>query len=618
MIVKQRNSDAETEFSAEIRPQLDKYEMSIDFDYKELICLDDIIKQTWDCYLSLMINGEKHLVRVTWEEANSLREHSRIQFETPYIYEIYFYMTVNNNMSIRLTGLPIVRNIEHIFFEDYHLVLKGYAYLDSLSEDVYGGSLIIKRRGSQDELVYKLTDENISKKGDFNIKVSLTEMGEFEVKEKEIFDLYVRFDYKNQIYERKLGCEEYTYFKDHFLDHTTLRLGQVTKYYILFTPRGNLKIETFMLSKLAYYYLNYGKELDRKLHRNKEIWLIGERHNTAQDTGYHFFKYCRENHPELNVYYIIDRDSKDVENIKELGNVIYSGSLKHARLSAMANTFIGSHDLDYFLALKGSDLENYRSGKRIFLQHGVLGRKNVEYHKNYYIYPYHLFCVSSQSEKKLVQKKMNYQPEEVKVTGLSRFDYLLSENDTENTILLIPTWREWLTDENKLKQSTYFKKYKSLLNNQELHKLLKQYNMTLNFYPHYRMQPFVEEFKELAKENIQVIELGDKNVQDLLIESKLMITDYSSVSFDFNYMSKPVIFYHFDSATFFKNGILRPIKDTFLGDVCKTEHETISSLEDYLKSDFEEKGSVTEKKKKIFDTIDQKNNERIFREIKKI
>src|SRR5690625_5405153 len=68
MIVKQRNSDAETEFSAEIRPQLDKYEMSIDFDYKELICLDDIIKQTWDCYLSLMINGEKHLVRVTWEE----------------------------------------------------------------------------------------------------------------------------------------------------------------------------------------------------------------------------------------------------------------------------------------------------------------------------------------------------------------------------------------------------------------------------------------------------------------------------------------------------------------------------------------------------------------------
>ena len=48
------------------------------------------------------------------------------------------------------------------------------------------------------------------------------------------------------------------------------------------------------------------------------------------------------------------------------------------------------------------------------------------------------------------------------------------------------------------------------------------------------------------KSDINYIELGDKTVQELLVEHDLLITDYSSVSFDFSYMKKPVIFYHFD------------------------------------------------------------------------
>src|SRR5699024_12180579 len=107
--------------------------------------------------------------------------------------------------------------------------------------------------------------------------------------------------------------------------------------------------------------------------------------------------------------------------------------------------------------------------------------------------------------------------------------------------------------------------------NPMLQKLLEKYDVNINFYPHYRMQPFINEFKKLKTNRVKVIELGERNVQDLLIENQLMITDYSSVSFDFNYMSKPFIFYHFDSASFFKIGILRRKAETFLRYIFSTE-----------------------------------------------
>jgi len=192
---------------------------------------------------------------------------------------------------------------------------------------------------------------------------------------------------------------------------------------------------------------------------------------------------------------------------------------------------------------------------------------------------------------------------------------LLERKSENRTVLLIPTWREWLNTDRKVEGSMYFKRYQSLLENPMLHQLLEEYDVNINFYPHYRMQPFIDEFKKLNTERVKVIELGERNVQDLLIENQLMITDYSSVSFDFNYMSKPVIFYHFDFASFFKNGILRPKEETFLGDICQTEDQVIHSIEYYLKNNFQERDGVKNKKRFIFSTIDRNNCKRIFREI---
>lgn len=70
----------------------------------------------------------------------------------------------------------------------------------------------------------------------------------------------------------------------------------------------------------------------------------------------------------------------------------------------------------------------------------------------------------------------------------------------------------------------------------------------------------------------------------MLVEYDLFIIDYSSVSFDFLYMKKFVIFYYFDVKKFFRKGILRSIKDIFIGDIVYIEKELIFLIEDNIKN----------------------------------
>ncbi|WP_172371520.1 CDP-glycerol glycerophosphotransferase family protein [Sporosarcina jiandibaonis] len=632
LILRQRNTDELSSFPVTLNESKNGYDLSFQLDYKDLLPSDELENYRWDVYLQLNIRGSDHLFRFRVkkdQETDSLAYDTRKKIEDENLYQIFFYRTRHGHVSISLSSLTINRDLSSYRIRNKKLCLGGYAYLEAISfnkKNKMNRFLVIRNRESDSELNIPL--ENITSKkklsgggfdykyAGFYVEIPLESICDLQQNSKDILDLYIQIHYKNEVAERKLGLQNYKYYKDDYrLKYSYQQNNQYYKNYLTLTPRGNIKIESYSYTKEMMRYIKYGVHMDRFKNRNEDVWIIGERPDTAQDTGYHFFKYCRENYPEKKIYYAIDENSADLKNIKDLGNVLLLGSMEHLKTSLIATTFIGSHDIEYILPVKSTVMDNYRKGKRVFLQHGVLGRKNVEYHKYYYIDPFQMFCVSSQSEKEMVIDEFGYDDEEVMVTGLSRFDALLEKNNAERSILLIPTWREWLNTEEDFMASEYFERYKGLISNERLLKLLNQHSVNLNVYPHYRMQQFIEHFEKLETDRVSIIELGEKNVQDLLIENMLMITDYSSVSFDFNYMSKPIIFYHFDSDTFFKNGILRPIEETFLGDICKTEEAIIESIEYYLVNEFEEKQEVTDKKHLVFDQIDASNNERIYNEI---
>src|SRR5690606_5134162 len=125
-----------------------------------------------------------------------------------------------------------------------------------------------------------------------------------------------------------------------------------------------------------------------------------------------------------------------------------------------------------------------------------------------------------------------------------------------------PTWRRWFhrgefadpkseKAQRAFRSSTYFKVFRSLLDSERLHRLLVEYDYTLIFYPHYDIQPYLRAFGEFHQ-RIVVASRHEYDVQQLLKESAILITDFSSVSFDFAFMLKPIIYLLPDEERFFR------------------------------------------------------------------
>lgn len=447
--------------------------------------------------------------------------------------------------------------------------------------------------------------------GEQDIEIPYKEIESLKTTSKNIIDIFISiYDDTILIRKEKIKFGKGVYKKDNYITLKEKNLGNNWVYYMVtLTPFKNVKIESFELTSEQYGILKNGK-------KNDNVWLIGERTDTAQDNGIEFFKWLQEN-TEIEAYYVIDGESNDYERIKHLSNVVIFGSKNHFEVSAIANVLISTHDLENILPYKTArNFWGYESSIRVFLQHGVLGRKKVEYNKNYYDLPFHLFNVSSTKEKyDIVVNQLGYDPKDVAITGLPRFDNLPLKPDRKvKKILIMPTWRDWLNSDYAFNNSEYMQRYLDLISNKKVEELLEKYNVEINFYPHYRSQNFFKYHLDKTDGKINYITLGEKTVQELLIDHDVLITDYSSVSFDFSYMKKPVIFFHFDINRFFKKGILRPIDETFIGDISYNENELLVKLEEIiLKNNLNSDVDLSE----IFDSIDHKNNQRVYHEILK-
>ena len=137
------------------------------------------------------------------------------------------------------------------------------------------------------------------------------------------------------------------------------------------------------------------------------------------------------------------------------------------------------------------------------------------------------------------------------------------------------------------------------------------------FYPHRNMQKYLSYFHSGA-DLIQIADRNDYDIQDLLKRAGLLITDYSSVFFDFAYMKKPVLFYQFDEEKFRDNQYqigYFDYRDEFLGKCSFSLHELLLQIEEQCKRNF----SVTEAENDLIETFfplrDQNNCERNYRAI---
>jgi len=362
----------------------------------------------------------------------------------------------------------------------------------------------------------------------------------------------------------------------------------------------------------------------------KDLWVVCDCENEARDNGFYFFKYLREKQVQQNVVYAINKKSPDYLKVKKLGKTVHYGSLKHWILYLTASKNISSQKggkpnsaICYILEVYGI-IKN----KRIFLQHGVI-KDNLPYlhYKNAKL---SMFSVTTKREYDYVVKEFGYPEGVIQQVGLCRYD-TLEDKSTGDIILIMPTWRQWIahkTTNSKLvenvqsfKETNYYKTWLEVLKSTELEKTCKENNKKVIFYPHRNMQKFIDDFKNTNKDFIEIATWKEKDVQELINKSSLMITDYSSVAMDFAFLNKPVIYYQFDYEQFRKGhleeGYFNYEKDGF-GVITKAFNTLISSIENKIKEKFKLKEKYQERINNFFDIRDKKNCERTYYKIKEI
>ncbi|MEC1664780.1 CDP-glycerol glycerophosphotransferase family protein [Bacillus halotolerans] len=351
---------------------------------------------------------------------------------------------------------------------------------------------------------------------------------------------------------------------------------------------------------------------------NKPVWFVGENlGEVAQDNGFAFFEYCVRNKNQEKYYYISKGNNKNSDNISKYPkNIITYDSFKHLLFYHLSKYLIVSHGIRDVIPSVIHNKMSENPKEIIYLQHGIIAMKKLTFNRKSYNSKIKKFVVSSDHEKHILVKEMNFKKDQVMVTGLSRFDTLIDNSKKVNSkqILLIPTWREWIDD---FASSKFYLHYSRFLNNKKLHKLLEDNNIILKFFMHIELQKkYSNYFKDMHK-NIKLVKVGEESVKSLVSESSLMITDYSSVAFDFNYLEKPVVFYQFDLPDYLHyRGSYVNLKTDLFGQTAYTDESLLEIVQKQIENDFKYEKKYKVKSKKYYKYQDKQNSERIYNQIK--
>lgn len=496
---------------------------------------------------------------------------------------------------------------------------------------------------------YTLDDNNLYP-GKIDKKINLEYIGaHVTIKLHQPTKLNLYYEYQNKEYKIKL---EYSYSST--LNNNFKYLYLKTKHFLLSQENNGLKaikknaINTFKYELRCSFKLLSKKQFASFIYRNlaniykmfkiKPIWIVSDRIQAAGDNGQAFFEYLMEKKlKNKKIYFVIGKNSKDYKILKNKypNNILMHKTLKHKILFLNSELILSSQADMYVYNLFGTgkyyigDLYNF---KYVFLQHGVT-YNDLSPWLNINSRKIDLIVTTSERERNsfINDFKYNYPEQNIVVTGFARYDKLLNKTrNIQNQIVIMPTWRKKLVSEIDLntglrkydpnfKKTDYFKFYNGLINNEKLLCELKKYDYKIKFIPHPNM---MAQLKDFASNDYVYFEKGNVNYSEEFKCNKILITDYSSVFFDFAYLKKPIIYTQFDSDDFYNGQLYNKgyfdFKKDGYGEVTTNIEDTVNLIIKYIKNDCQIDKKYLNRVQDFFKYDDSKNCERIYEAIEKI
>ena len=182
----------------------------------------------------------------------------------------------------------------------------------------------------------------------------------------------------------------------------------------------------------------------------------------------------------------------------------------------------------------------------------------------------------------------------------------------------MPTWRNWIKSENlKIEDTEYFKNIIGLLTDEKLNDFLKKQGIILNLYIHQLMHDYLGNFGNIGLgENVKLLP-KDAEITKELMKAKILITDYSSVAYDFYYLNKPIIFFQFDKEEYMsKVGSYVDLDNELFGKGAYTVDECVKDIIEISDNNFKYDEQTEKKsenlKEKFLKYTDKDNCKRVY------
>ncbi len=328
---------------------------------------------------------------------------------------------------------------------------------------------------------------------------------------------------------------------------------------------GNLKYRRFAARKAIKRYLAESNKNQAANAERKQIWLLLDRPIMAGDNAEALFRYLHD-HPLPNVkpYFLLNADSPDFARMKQYGHVVAFGSPKHIKLQMQADKILSSAGDDaVFNRLQKDDslLRGFQHWKFVFLQHGVT-KDNISGWLNRYGKNIALFITASPYERASIVNTpaYDYAPQQIALTGFPRHDRLFEAahaTQVEKKIAIMPTWRNGITEKTDpltgkrnespgFERTDYFSFYQSLISDERLAQVAAANGYEISFLIHPALA------QEAHKFNSSFVRIETEyHYTKEFTTSAILVTDFSSVAFDFALLKKPLIYAQFDKSTFF-------------------------------------------------------------------
>lgn len=352
--------------------------------------------------------------------------------------------------------------------------------------------------------------------------------------------------------------------------------------------------------------------------RVKENTIIFESsRDRVDDNPYALYEYLKKNNKnEYKYKYIVSKDT-DVSMLDKKDYAYYR-TLKGYYYLATYKYFIKSQGTSSLLKKKKAQVY-------IYVTHGTLGLKKCGYDINGaierppldYVKDFDYYIAPSNNDLKLFKSSTGYNNKSL-IIGMPRSDKLIKieqnkvdkirkrlnlTDKKKKVVLYAPTFRDWEVEKNEV---TY-----------KINKLASIDNIYFVVTVHPLAKKLMKQYK-LDDRIVDAIDYPDMN--ELLLVTDVLITDYSSAIFDFSLLNRPMVFYAYDYQKFVENrgNFYLNYKKDLPGPICYNEDELFNSIKNIDEIALKYNKKSEKFNQKYNECNDGKVCERFFKELDKI